>query len=169
MKRVLFIICVLLVSASFVSAQTTYASKKEVKEYETAVLLMGNGKYTEALPKLQALVKSNKEFVDAAWTLAELYGYMNNETKMLQTLEGVAKPKLPLYYNSVMRLAKAYHNACNYEKAIATYELVPQKEMTYYKMAQKAIAQCKDGIELASSPIPFQAKNMGPNINTQYD
>ena len=169
MKRILYVICVLLMSASYVSAQTTYASKKEVKEYETAVLLMGDGKYTEALPKLQALVRGNKEFVDAAWTLAELYGYMNNEAKMLQTLEGVAKPKLPRYYNSLMRLAKAYHNTCNYEKAIATYELVPQKEMTYYKMAQKAIAQCKDGIELASSPIPFQAKNMGPNINTQYD
>lgn len=113
MKRILYVICVLLMSASFVSAQTTYASKKEVKEYETAVLLMGDGKYTEALPKLQALVRGNKEFVDAAWTLSELYGYMNNEAKMLQTLEGVAKPKLPRYYNSVMRLAKAYHNTWN--------------------------------------------------------
>ena len=66
MRKVLYFICVLLMSASFASAQTTYASKKEIKEYETAVLLMGNGKYTEALPKLQALVRSNKEFVDAS-------------------------------------------------------------------------------------------------------
>lgn len=93
-------------SASYASAQTTYASKKEIKEYETAVILMGNGKYTEALPKLQALVRSNKEFVDASWTLSELYGYMSNEQKMLQTLEAVAKPKLPRYYNTLMRLAK---------------------------------------------------------------
>lgn len=168
MKRIIYIFCTLLFAVSSF-AQSQYASKKDLKEYDTAVLLMNEGKYKEALPKFQALVRSNKEFVDASWSLAELYGKMGNPAKKLSTLEAIAKPKMPRYYNTLNRLGKAYHEECMYEKAIATYSLVPPKEQTYYKMAQAAIKQCQDGIELASAPVPFVFKNMGPNINTEYD
>lgn len=144
-------------------------SKKDIKTYETAVLLMNEGKYKEALPLLKGLVTSNKEFVDASWTLAELYGRMCDSEKQIATLTNVAKPKMPRYYNSVMRLASAYHGLCDYTNAIKQYELIPTTETTYYKRAQAGIRECEDALELKQEPVPFNFRNMGNAINTEFD
>ena len=144
-------------------------SKKDVKTYETAVILMNEGKYKEALPLLKGLVSSNKEFVDASWTLSELYGRMCDSEKQIATLANVAKPKMPRYYNSVMRLASAYHGLCDYTNAIKQYELIPTTETTYYKRAQAGIKECEDALELKQEPVPFNFRNMGNAINTEFD
>lgn len=144
-------------------------SKKDIKTYETAVILMNEGKYKEALPLLKGLVTSNKEFVDASWTLAELYSRMCDSEKQIATLVNVAKPKMPRYYNSVMRLAGAYHGLCDYTNAIKQYQLIPTSETTYYKRAQAGIKECEDALELKQEPVPFNFRNMGNAINTEFD
>lgn len=144
-------------------------NKKDIKTYETAVIMMNEGKYKEALPLLKGLVTSNKEFVDASWSLAELYDRMCDNDKQIATLVKVANPKMPRYYNSVMRLAAAYHNLCDYDNAIKTYQLVPSTEMTYYKRAQSAIKECEEALELKQEPVPFNFRNMGTAINTEFD
>ncbi len=144
-------------------------SKKDIKTYETAVILMNEGKYKESLPLLKGLVSSNKEFVDASWTLAELYARMCDSEKQIATLVNVAKPKMPRYYNSVMRLASAYHGLCDYTNAIKQYELIPSTETTYYKRAQAGIKECEDALELKQEPVPFNFRNMGNAINTEFD
>jgi outer membrane protein OmpA-like peptidoglycan-associated protein len=159
----------LLISLSFSLAAQTNASKKEIKTYENAVILMNEGKYSESLSLLNSLVRSNRQFVEASWTLAELYSKMRNNSKQIATLQLIAKPKMPRYYNSLMRLAAAYHASCNYHEAIKTYEMVPESETGYYKTAQQRIKQCKDALDLVAHPVPFEVKNMGPNINTKYD
>lgn len=144
-------------------------NKKNIKTYETAVLLMNEGKYKEALPLFKGLVSTNKEFVDASWSLAELYGRMCEDEKQIATLVKVANPKMPRYHNSVMRLAAAYHSQCDYENAIKTYQIIPTSELTYYKRAQIAIKECEDALELKKEPVPFNFRNMGPAINTEFD
>jgi outer membrane protein OmpA-like peptidoglycan-associated protein len=166
-KKVVYIFFPILFSFSL-SAQTN-ASKKEIKTYENAVILMNEGKYSEALPLLNSLTRSNREFVEVSWTLAELYAKMKNDPKRISTLQIVAKPKMPRYYNSLMRLAAAYHETCNYHEAIKTYEMVPTSETGYYRTAQQKIKQCKDALDLVAHPIPFEIRNMGSNINTKYD
>lgn len=164
------IIYILLFLSPFISFfGQTNASKKEVKTYENAVLLMNQGKYKEALSLLNTLTRENKTFVEAFWTLSDLHDKMNNDPKRISTLQSIAKPKIPRYYNSLVRLATAYHETCNYEAAIKTYELIPTSESFYYKLAQKGIQQCNDAIELRGKPVPFNIKNMGLNINSQYD
>ena len=149
--------------------QVPKASKKEINTYDNAVVLINEGKYKEALPILNILVNDNRNFVEAAWTLSELHGKMRNDAKRISTLQGAAKPKLPRYYQTVMRLAAAYHETCRYEDAIKTYELVPESEMNLYRIAQREIQRCRDAIDLIAHPVPFKIKNMGPNINTKYD
>ena len=152
-----------------VYASSTGQSKKDIKTYETAVILMNEGKYKESLPLLKGLVSSNKEFVDASWTLAELYGRMCDDEKQIATLVKVANPKMPRYYNSVMRLAAAYHEQCDYDNAMKNYEIIPPSELTYYKRAQAAIQECKDALELKKEPVPFNFRNMGTAINSDFD
>lgn len=164
MKRIA-IILTSLVMATMVFGQ----NKKDIKTYETAVILMNEGKYKEALPLLKGLVSTNKEFVDASWSLAELYGRMCDDEKQIATLVKVANPKLPRYHNSVMRLAAAYHSLCDYNNAIKTYQIIPPTESTYYKRAQAAIKECEDALELKEEPVPFNFRNMGTAINTEFD
>lgn len=159
----LFLLC-----ASVNGANPT-ASKKEIKNYETAVILMNEGKYKEALPMLNKLTYENSKFVEAYWTLAELHTKMGNQEKRIATLKKVAKEKAPRYQNTVMRLAAAYHENCDYENAVKTYQLIPESKSTFYTRAKAGIKQCNDAMNLMRHPVPFDAKNMGANINTEFD
>lgn len=156
---ILFILTFLTGTLSLVAANPT-ASKKEIKSYETAVILINEGKYKQALPMLNKLTLDNNKFVEAYWTLADLHKKMGNIPKQISTLQRIAKEKAPRYHNTVMRLAEAYHENCNYEEAIKTYQLIPESQSSYYKKALKEIEQCKDGLELMQHPVPFEAKNM---------
>jgi len=153
----------------FLLGQISNVSKKEKNTYENAVILINEGKFKEALPLLNTLVSENRKFIEASWTLADLHAKMRNDHKRIATLQNVAKPKMPEYYRSVMRLAAAYHETCRYKDAIKTYELIPTSEINLYRLAQRGIQQCKDALELIAYPVPFLVKNIGPNINTQYD
>lgn len=155
---------------AFVSANVfAAASKKEIAQYEKAVILMNEGRYNEAIPIFKSLIRENKNFVEASWSLSELYGRMNEDAKRIQTLQNIAKPKIDRYWNTVMRLGAAYHETCNYQEAINTYKLIPTTEGGYYKMAQPKIAACELALKLMEKPVPFMATNMGPNINTEFD
>lgn len=145
------------------------ASKKEIKTYETAVILMNEGKFKEALPMLNKLTLENNKFVEAYWTLAELHAKMGNQDKRITTLKKIAKDKAPRYQNTVMRLAAAYHENCDYDNAIKTYQLIPESKSSFYTRATKGIEQCNEALELMRHPVPFEAKNMGININTDFD
>lgn len=168
-RKVIIIGCLFMSSILSAYGSSTGQSKKDIKTYETAVILMNEGKYKEALPLLKGLVSSNKEFVDASWTLAELYQRMCDDEKQIATLAKVANPKMPRYYNSVMRLAEAYHGQCDYDNAIKTYQLIPSTETTYFKRAQAAIKECEDALDLKAEPVPFNFRNMGNAINTEFD
>ncbi|MEE0996712.1 MAG: OmpA family protein [Paludibacteraceae bacterium] len=153
----------------FLSASVSAQSKKEVKTYETAVIMINEGKYKEALPLLNGLVRENKKYVEASWTLADLHAKMRNDSKRIATLQYVAKPNMPRYYNTLMRLATAYHELCDYENAIKHFSMIPKTEAFYYKRAQEKIKQCSIALEFKSVPMPYSFKNMGKNINTEFD
>lgn len=150
-------------------AENPKASKKQIKTYETAVLLINEGKYKEALPMLNKLTLENNKFVEAYWTLSDLHAKMNNPQKRISTLLRIAKEKAPRYTNTLMRLGAAYHENCEYENAIEIYSKIQPGVTSYYARAQKAIAKCQTAIELMKHPVPFKATNMGANINTIYD
>ena len=140
-------------------AFSTYAeTKKEIKAYETAVLLMNEGKYKEAIPILKDLIRNNKEYIAPSWTLADLYGRMNNDEKKIATLIYIAKPNMPNYAATLLRLGKAYHETCNYEKALETYKTISPSDATFYKRAQIGIKQCEDALEFVAKPVPFHYK-----------
>ncbi len=166
MKRAFIIlICTLIFSAQSSFSQ----NKKEIKSYETAVLLINEGKYKEAIPILRELIRNNKEYIDASWTLSDLYGKMNNDEKRISTLIYIAKPNMPRYSATLLRLGKAYHEMCDYEKAIEYYNMVPASDNTFFKRAAIGIKQCNEALEFVANPVPFNYKNMGPNINTEFD
>lgn len=164
MRKITTIFLLILLSCSLMGQ-----NKKEIKAYENAVILINNGKYKEAIPILRELIRENKNFVDASWTLSDLYKKMCNDEKRISTLLYIAKPSVPRYNNTLNRLATAYHETCNYEMAIETYKKIPQSESTYYKRAVEGIKKCTEALELVANPVPFNFKNMGTAINSEFD
>ncbi len=154
-----------LCSSVLLSAQ----SKKEIASYEQAVILMNQGKYNEAVPILRNLIRNNKEYIDASWTLSDLYGKMCNDEKRISTLVYIARPNMPRYANTLLRLGQAYHQTCNYEMALETYKKIPKESTTFYNRAAVKIKECEDAMEIMQHPVPFEFKNMGSNINTRFD
>lgn len=166
MKKIVILLSFLLLcSSASIHAET----KKEIKSYETAVLLMNEGKYKEALPILKELIRNNKEYIAPSWTLADLYGRMGNSEKKIATLAYIAKPNLPHYAATLLRLGKAYHETCDYDKALEIYKTISASDATFYKRAQIGIKQCEEALEFVANPVPFHYRNMGANINTEFD
>lgn len=166
MKKLFFILSLFL---SFSIIDVCAQSKKEINSYEKAVIMINEGKYKEAVPILRELIRENKNFVNASWTLADLYKKMEIPERRIATLVYVAKPKMPQYYNSLFRLGLAYQENCDYQNAINTYKEIPSTESFYYKKAQPKIRECEIAAKLLLTPVPFKFKNMGTNINTQFD
>lgn len=153
----------------FVSFCSFAQTQKEIKTYENAVILVNEGRYKEALPILKELIRNNKEFIAASWTLSDLYEKMGDSEKRISTLLYIAKPNMPKYSATLLRVGKAYHETCNYEKAIEWYKMIPASDATFYKRGAIGIKQCEDALELVAQPVPFNYKNMGQNINTEFD
>jgi outer membrane protein OmpA-like peptidoglycan-associated protein len=166
MKRFFIILFFFL---SFGAVNISAQSKKEVSVYEKAVIMINEGKYKEALPILKELIRNNKKYVEASWTLSDLYKKMEDPDKRISTLIYIAKPNMPKYYNTLYRLATAYHENCNYETAIETYKLITPDQNFYHQRTLPKIKECEIAMKLMQHPVPFKFKNMGTNINTQYD
>lgn len=164
MKRIISLILL-----TYCIAMVYAQSKKEISAYENAVININEGRYKEALPILRDLIRNNKEYIDASWTLSDLYQKMCDDEKRISTLVYISKPNLPRYANTLLRLGIAYHETCNYDKALETYKKIDPKDVTFFNRAALKIKECETAKEILKTPVPFHFKNMGTNINTQFD
>lgn len=155
-----FLLLILSIACMSASAQQfSTKNKKAIDLYNKAGRVRNNPQEAEKL-LLQAYAK-DKNFVEAAWKLSDLYAETEQEDKQLQILEKTLNPKHPKYYQIALKMANAYYETGNYEQAMEYYKLFPEKTAAHIQKTQVALM-------LKANPIPFDPKNMGP-VNTEFD
>lgn len=118
-RWVFIVLCFLSLNAE---AQTKYSShsKKAIKNYEEAQLLLRQRKFPEAIHKLNVAVVKDPDFIEAHLRLAFSYELLRNLEGQQYHLEQVVRiaPKSMKYKNVYYSLGKVYFNQGQYKKSM---------------------------------------------------
>ncbi len=120
MKSTVFIVIFSLI-ASFTFGQIGYSTKsrKAIKLYENAQLLLRQRKFPEAIEKLNNAVAKDNDFIEAHLKLAFSYELLRNVPEQQHHLEEIIRiaPNSYKYKNAYYSLGKVYFKTGKYEKS----------------------------------------------------
>lgn len=178
MKKLFVILCSIFVAIATIAQEYSTTSKKAIAAYETALQNYQLLYYDKAEDNLKTALKQDQYFVEAYYLLAGVYSQKSDTTQMLSTLETCVEKCGGKYLWSRYKLAYEEYNLGMYNKAFANLQhfkranemhssstLSKVEEMNLIDLTNKV----NKALELQSNPINFTPKNMGSNINTQYD
>jgi outer membrane protein OmpA-like peptidoglycan-associated protein/Tol biopolymer transport system component len=169
MKHLTSIIIVFFLGSSVLFAQQTNpkAAANALKSYQQGVNDMRIGRNKEALAAFRDAISKDKNLVEAYWQMADVYKTMADETRRISTLQRIAAPSYPKFYQTSLRLGIAQYENGIYNDALKTFSAIKPEEKT--ARIQEWIEKCEVAINLKNNPVPFDPKNLGPLLNTIYD
>ena len=129
MKRIL-ILTLFVFFSSFSFGQTNYStkSKKAIKHYEEAQLLLGQRRFTEAIRELNYALEKDNNFIEAHLRLAFSYELLREINAQQYHLEQIVRiaPNSSKYKNVYYSLGKLYFNKGMYEQSRDQLEKLEQ-------------------------------------------
>ncbi|GJM60789.1 OmpA family protein [Persicobacter diffluens] len=145
------------------------SSKKAIKLYDQATVLLKARQFPEAERKLFDALKKDPDFIEAHLRLASIYSLYRKPQYEKEHLEKVAtiangNPKYAKVYG---KLAGVYFNEGRYDDALAMGKMhmqarPPEREAKQTEWVMECAAYAK---ELMSEPVPFVPKEMDANVN----
>jgi hypothetical protein len=170
MARFPFLLVFLFVWLTCPLAQNT-KSKKAQAYFDQAKTLYVTGEPAKALELLDKAIDKDAKFTDAYLLKADVYNTMQNfekEEQMFLTAIGIdSMCYLPAYVS----LGKACFNQSKYDEAISwfhKYEQLSKGKKGAMKM-DDWIIKAQFAKEAMANPFKFEPKNLGNNVNGQYD
>ena len=156
------------------SAQEEYSTgnKKAIARFETAKRHYILRDYDNAAMDLLEAVESDPEFIEAWLLLGQV---QTDAGKIDQSIIAYrnAVDINPLFFPNVMFfLAENEMAVGRYYDAKIHYEWFLALSGTKQELRDRALeghASCDLSIRSKENPVPFEPKNLGPNINTRYD
>ena len=148
----------------------SYTTKetRAIKLYEDGGECMRMQKWACAESNLKKAAAFDDHFVEPRYTLAELYEMQGKDAEsMAYYREALAI--LPGYFpNAYLHLADIEFRNQQYTSAEQHYRdlLKLENEPVRRDRAELGIANCLFAAEAIKNPVPFDPKNLGPNINT---
>lgn len=174
MKNLLLLLCFFIgmtCRAQLPPGQYTTTNKKAISLLEEGLKLFNAHNDEKAKETLLKAIEKAPEFIEPHLVLAEIY-YSNRQTQQAidEYKKGIAiNPKFSLdnFYN----LAQLEMAVGKYEDAKADFEQFLKKahmNPDSKENAERQLENCKFAINAIKNPVPFEPKNMGPSINSQY-
>ncbi len=165
---------VLILSCLALGAQEEYSTgnKKAIARFETAKRHYILRDYDNAAMDLLEAVESDPEFIEAWLLLGQV---QTDAGKIDQSIIAYrnAVDINPLFFPNVMFfLAENEMAVGRYYDAKIHYEWFLALSGTKQELRDRALeghASCDLSIRSKENPVPFEPKNLGPNINTRYD
>jgi outer membrane protein OmpA-like peptidoglycan-associated protein/tetratricopeptide (TPR) repeat protein len=170
MMRLTLIFCLLFLQF-FTFAQTS-SNRRAQKNFDEARQKAQLGNYNAAIQLLREAKELDSNFQAAYFELGNIYKklnqYSNAKDHFHQGLK-VAKLQNANFYFSIGQtdlLAGDYEAAQTHLNLFISeaQNINPQ----YLSQAQKYLADCQFAINALKNPVPYQPKNLGPNINSVY-
>jgi outer membrane protein OmpA-like peptidoglycan-associated protein/tetratricopeptide (TPR) repeat protein len=147
-------------------------NKKAIASFEEGLRQYQYRQALKAKPHLLDAVKAEKNFFEANMLLGDVLTDLKeyeDAIKYYQIALSIKPDKLPQYYNN---MAGTMLLAGRYEEAIAPLERFlgyPNQKPDNIKKAQFRLACAKLGAHAVKNPVDFQPKNMGVNVNSEFD
>ncbi len=146
--------------------------KKTSKLFDQAVSAYESKLFNKSLDILNEVIAIDSLFLNAYLLQSDIYqdlDSVNLQIKSFNAALKIAPESNPqLYY----LLGRAYYRKGLYLKACETYNNYLSRSDPKSPMLNKAeqgLKRCRAALKLVKYPIPFQAVNLGPNINSDND
>lgn len=174
MKYKYNIVYIILLLAILIVPEYDFAQKnsKVVGLCKKAEELINQRDFEKALSVLKQAKAKDPTYSDTYILLGDLYNFTlqsdSAESCYNKAIELIGNPDPMLYYIAASEGVKCGR----YENALHNFEIFMQNGIQYTDVltdAQKGMANCKFAIEAMQHPVPFQLKNLGPNINSDWD
>jgi len=176
MKIKHYIICFLLILFSTISfaqpkIKYTTKSKDAIKKYETATKYFDARQNSDAERELHAAIKLDEKFVEAHMLLGDVYTDSHFFDQAINEYKRAIEINQYFFPKNYFLLAKNELFIGLYQDAKGHFEeylKIDDVDVANQFRVNKFIKQCDFGIYQLAHSIPFEPKNLGPNINSKY-
>jgi len=165
-------ILILLHLPSYCQEYYTTKNTEAIELYKGSFELYKGGNDASAAKNLRQAIGLDSNFVEAYMLLSEIYTDHKKYDDVLKTYRtavrrnGDALPECYFYLGNAENYFKNYENA---KKALDKYLSFSKINKTLKKTAEDMLVRCDFILNAMNNPVPFVPKNMGHNINTEYD
>ncbi len=126
---------------------------------------VSNGDVDAGMLRLEKQIKKEKKEAQWYWLLDDIYKSQRLTTQRIECLQRALKEKKLTQRNAtIIRLAQAFFDNGNYDKAQALYHTLPAS-----LPKEKWIKGCHIADSLRKHPIAVTLQSMGDSINMPYD
>lgn len=170
-KSILSLILLLIQLFSFAQEKYTTESKKAIKLFGKALDAYQNQNDMEAIKLLDKALKTDSLFIEAYLLKSDIYHTQKNKIGEINALSKVAEINPGYSPNTLFYLGRLSFEEAMYEKALSALEqcLDYNLEAKKKKQAKFYIRCCEFSIHAMENPVPFEPKNLGMQVNTEFN
>ncbi len=171
-----FVISLILISQAFsnlfAQQQLSTKSNKAIKLYQDGLAKANLQYFDQAIKSLKEAIEDDKKFVEAYLLLGEVYTDNQQEKLAIEMFRNGIQLNPEFFPPVYSNLANLEFNNGEYDKAFDHIK----KYLTYSKIkpqsktaAEKLIKSCEFAMIAIKTPVSFEPKSLGLNINTNNE
>lgn len=170
MKK-LVLLFMLMGLSSFIFAQEKLSSSnaRALSAYQRSNLSISQKLYNTAVRDLEEALRHDPNFLEAHYRLGDVYKIQSLYRKSLEQYQFVEQINPTLTKHLSFEIAECFFNLHKYDSALSyfeTYEKTPDLSENRKKLLTKYMSNTRFSAAAVLKPVPYEPKNLGPNINT---
>ena len=172
MNKSFGLILFIIISTFSFGQSTNSEEKKVLKLFEQARLSLNSNSYGKSLDLLNQAIVLDPGFLDAYLMKSDIYQELDSVPQLIKSLEMAIHLGPEKYPKSYFILGNAYYKSGFYQKASECYQNYLQKvdeKAPFVVRARQNIIKCSGAVNLLKHPVPYNAVNLGENINSIDD
>lgn len=168
-KQIILFFLLLITFAGFSQEKLSSSNARALSAYQRSNLSINQKLYNTAVRDLEEALRHDAKFLEAHYRLGDVYKIQYQFRKSLEQYQFVEANNPYLTKHLGYEIAECYFNLHKYDSALfyfEAYEKTPDLSENRKKELSKYLVNTRFSAEAVLKPVPYDPKNLGPNINT---
>ncbi len=160
------------VHAQRFNQELTTKSKKARKAFKGATTFFQEKRYSDALDYVNKALSYDPNFVEAYLLKGQIAQDQNDIDEALKSYHKAAEVNPDFYPKIYFKMATLEQKEGYFSQALKdykTYAVRLDADPTLRKIIERNVDICDFAAKQIANPVPFDPKNLGPNINSDFD
>ncbi len=146
-------------------------SRRAIKKYEKGLDNFSSGNKEDAKKLFKKAISIDADFIEAYLLLADCHIRNGDIPEAIKAYKEGLEIDPAFFPNGYFDLAKLELSIGRYEDAVKHFDFLLSLEKASDDLKQRAKESLKNarfGVEAVNNPVPFEPKNIGDSINSEY-